>query len=425
MKARHVLPTGIPRQGRRRPAGQGPPRRQHHPRARQRRVRQDRAPRAAREFAGSCGKQASRSRRSTAPPSRPSTAPRSRGSSPCRSSTSRSTSTRSTRGAVPDLRQHRRLEHNEQREGPRLERRREPHQRHAHLTDAMNQRWPRKGRPGPMSLDATQAAKIPAGGRRDRRAAPVPDPGPVAGPAAERALRRRERRFQHRDKWWGYALIAPTGAGPGGVLPLAGRADRVLQLHRSGGPSAGTTWIGLANYRTAAHDPDLRTALVQHRLVHPARADRHPARDGAGGPAQPARAAGAWASTARCYFLPVVTMPAASRSSGAGSTTATTASSTTCWARSASTGPTGSPTRTPRSSRSPSSASGARSATTSSSCWRGCRASPPPLRGRRARRRGPVRQFFSHHHAAAEPDALLRHRAVGHRRAAGRSTSST
>ncbi|MFJ9173264.1 hypothetical protein [Streptomyces sp. NPDC102360] len=51
-----------------------------------------------------------------------------------------------------------------------------------------------------MSVDTQPKAAVPA--QRSRQQ-----------PLNQRELRRRERRFQHRDKWWGYALIAPAGLG--------------------------------------------------------------------------------------------------------------------------------------------------------------------------------------------------------------------
>lgn len=101
-----------------------------------------------------------------------------------------------------------------------------------------------------MSLDV-KTAKPPAAQR----------PGPAAAPADAKALRRRERRFQHRDKWWGYALIAPAGLGLA-VFYLWPVVQTLYYSFTEWGPFGGTTWIGLANYRTLVDDPEFWESLA-------------------------------------------------------------------------------------------------------------------------------------------------------------------
>ncbi|MFI7387726.1 carbohydrate ABC transporter permease [Streptomyces sp. NPDC049813] len=94
---------------------------------------------------------------------------------------------------------------------------------------------------------------------RTRRAAV---PAQRGGPAGldQRELRRRERRFRHRDKWWGYALIAPAGLGLA-VFYLWPVVQTVYYSLTEWGAFGGTTWIGLDNYRTLVGDPEFWTSL--------------------------------------------------------------------------------------------------------------------------------------------------------------------
>jgi multiple sugar transport system permease protein len=87
-------------------------------------------------------------------------------------------------------------------------------------------------------------------------------PGQRIHPAAmdQRELRRRARRFQHRDKWWGYALIAPAGLGLA-VFYLWPVVQTVYYSFTQWGAFGGTDWIGLSNYRTLVHDPEFWQSL--------------------------------------------------------------------------------------------------------------------------------------------------------------------
>ncbi|WP_369199822.1 carbohydrate ABC transporter permease [Streptomyces sp. PU-14G] len=104
-----------------------------------------------------------------------------------------------------------------------------------------------------MSVDVEAAAAA--------KAAPPPPSGGSGGSAAgQRALRKRERRFLHRDKWWGYALIAPAGLGLA-VFYLWPVLQTLYFSFTEWGPFGGTSWIGLENYRTMLHDPEVWQAL--------------------------------------------------------------------------------------------------------------------------------------------------------------------
>ncbi len=83
---------------------------------------------------------------------------------------------------------------------------------------------------------------------------------PARPPFDQRELRRRQRRFQHRDKWWGYALIAPAGLGLA-VFYLWPVVQTVYYSFTQWGAFGGTTWIGLSNYRTLVDDPEFWQSL--------------------------------------------------------------------------------------------------------------------------------------------------------------------
>lgn len=102
-----------------------------------------------------------------------------------------------------------------------------------------------------MSLDVGKAKGT--GGK----AAP---PAPPVVPLDERQLRRRERKFAHKDKWWGYALIAPAGLGLA-VFYLWPVLQTLYFSFTEWGPFGGTTWIGLENYRTLVADPEVWQSL--------------------------------------------------------------------------------------------------------------------------------------------------------------------
>ncbi|MFG2891022.1 carbohydrate ABC transporter permease [Streptomyces sp. NPDC048248] len=88
----------------------------------------------------------------------------------------------------------------------------------------------------------------------------VPAQGIRPAPFDQRELRRRQRRFQHRDKWWGYALIAPAGLGLA-VFYLWPVVQTVYYSFTQWGAFGGTTWIGLSNYRTLVDDPEFWQSL--------------------------------------------------------------------------------------------------------------------------------------------------------------------
>ncbi|WP_407547867.1 sugar ABC transporter permease [Streptomyces sp. Pv4-95] len=98
-----------------------------------------------------------------------------------------------------------------------------------------------------MSLNVRAETAVPA--QRTRPA-----------PFDQRELRRRQRRFQHRDKWWGYALIAPAGLGLA-VFYLWPVVQTVYYSFTQWGAFGGTTWIGLSNYRTLLDDPEFWQSL--------------------------------------------------------------------------------------------------------------------------------------------------------------------
>nr|BFD87185.1 sugar ABC transporter permease [Streptomyces sp. Xyl84] len=93
---------------------------------------------------------------------------------------------------------------------------------------------------------------------RTQTAAPARCPRPDT--LDQRELRRRERRFQHRDKWWGYLLIAPAGLGLA-VFYLWPVVQTVYYSFTEWGAFGGTTWIGLSNYRTLVDDPEFWQSL--------------------------------------------------------------------------------------------------------------------------------------------------------------------
>ncbi|AJE87603.1 MULTISPECIES: carbohydrate ABC transporter permease [Streptomyces] len=91
----------------------------------------------------------------------------------------------------------------------------------------------------------------------------APAPPPVRAPvpeAEDRALRKRERAFAHRDKWWGYAFIAPAGLGLA-VFYLWPVVQTLYYSFTEWGAFGGTTWIGTANYDTLLHDAEFWQAL--------------------------------------------------------------------------------------------------------------------------------------------------------------------
>ncbi|MGW2343016.1 carbohydrate ABC transporter permease [Streptomyces sp. NPDC001661] len=98
-----------------------------------------------------------------------------------------------------------------------------------------------------MSVDTQAKAVVPA-----QRSHPQPPD--------QRELRRRERKFAHRDKWWGYALIAPAGLGLA-VFYLWPVVQTLYYSLTEWGPFGGTTWIGAANYRTLVGDPEFWQSL--------------------------------------------------------------------------------------------------------------------------------------------------------------------
>ncbi|WP_432080686.1 carbohydrate ABC transporter permease [Streptomyces sp. WAC 04229] len=90
--------------------------------------------------------------------------------------------------------------------------------------------------------------------------APSPAPATAAPADDARALRRRERKFRHRDKWWGYAFIAPAGLGLAAFY-LWPVVQTLYYSFNEWGPFGGTTWIGTANYGTLVGDTEFWQAL--------------------------------------------------------------------------------------------------------------------------------------------------------------------
>ncbi|MET9255348.1 carbohydrate ABC transporter permease [Streptomyces sp. NPDC048182] len=137
---------------------------------------------------------------------------------------------------------------------------------------------------------------------------PAPDDG-VRRTDTPRDQRRRERRFHHRDKWWGYAFIAPAGLGLA-VFYLWPVVQTLYYSLTEWGAFGGTTWIGLDNYRTLVSDTEFWQALT-NTLVYTVLVLL-------GIPLslllaallnlKGMRGAGVYRTL---YFLPVVTMPAA------------------------------------------------------------------------------------------------------------------
>ncbi|WP_030900800.1 carbohydrate ABC transporter permease [Streptomyces sp. NRRL F-5126] len=94
----------------------------------------------------------------------------------------------------------------------------------------------------------------------DTRPAPAVPAARASAAADVRARRRRERRFLHRDKWWGYALIAPAGLGLA-VFYLWPVLETLYYSFNDWGAFGGTTWTGLSNYRTLVTDPEFWHSL--------------------------------------------------------------------------------------------------------------------------------------------------------------------
>lgn len=70
---------------------------------------------------------------------------------------------------------------------------------------------------------------------------------------------------QGREKWWGYAFIAPTAIGLA-IFDLWPVLRTFYFSFTKWGPFGGATWVGLANYARLAHDPDLGRALTNSLL---------------------------------------------------------------------------------------------------------------------------------------------------------------
>ncbi|QHF96393.1 sugar ABC transporter permease [Streptomyces sp. NHF165] len=113
-----------------------------------------------------------------------------------------------------------------------------------------------------VTADAAPGTGAPAPGGPSGTGVPAGAAAAATAPGGldPAALRRRERRFRYRDKWWGYALIAPAGLGLA-VFYLWPVVQTLYYSFTEWGAFGGTEWIGLTNYRTLVGDPEFWQAL--------------------------------------------------------------------------------------------------------------------------------------------------------------------